>query len=129
MTNIQQVTALDNTYSNTKKLTGKVSGQIAKDLDKWGYMLWQNEMDDSVWNWDSRWSDSDNATLRMIARDAGYAESRLLSALDDGILAIAAQDRRHPVRQYLELSAWDGRDHIASLSAHFTDRHLSLIHI
>ena len=128
MTNIQQVTALDNTYSNTKKLTGKVSGQIAKDLDRWGYMLWQNDMDDSIWNFDTRWSDSDNATLRMIARDAGYGESRLLSALEDATLAIAAQNRRHPVREYLELSAWDGRDHIASLSAHFTDRHDPIVY-
>ena len=128
MNNLTQITTVDNNHSNTKKLTGKVSGQIAKDLDKWGYMLWQNEMDDSVWNFETRWTDSDNATLRMIARDAGYAESRLLSALEDATLAIAAQNRKHPVREYLETLAWDGRDHIASLSAHFADRHDPIVY-
>lgn len=123
MNNLTQITTLDNTYSTTKKLTGKVSGQIAKDLDRWGYAFWLNEMDDSVWNFDRRWSDSDNATLRMVARDARYAESRLLSALDDATLAIAAQNRRHPLREYLSSLSWDGHSHIEALCAHFTDRH------
>jgi putative DNA primase/helicase len=127
-------TTLDNnlrtdiSHYSTPVLDGKVSGSIAKDLAKWGYAFWLNEMDDSVWNFDRRWSDSDNATLRMVARDAGYAESRLLSALDDATLAIAAQNRKHPLREYLDSLAWDGRDHIASLSAHFTDRHDPIVY-
>ena len=123
MNMVQRKPTIDNINSSTKKLEGKVSGQIAKDLTKWGYVLWMNDMDDSVWNWDARWTDSDNATLRMIARDAGYGENRLLSALEDATLAIAAQNRRHPVREYLETLAWDGQDHISALCAHFADRH------
>ena len=52
----------------------------------------------------------------MIARDAGYAEQRLLGVLDDAILAIAAEKRRHPVREYLTGLKWDGGDHIAALA-------------
>ena len=42
------------------------------------------------------------------------------TALDDAVLAIAAHNRRHPVREYLGALEWDGRDHIALLASFFT---------
>ncbi len=76
-----------------KSSTMHVSKRIGDDLAKWGYHFWLNDMDDSIWNGDQRWTDSDNAVLRMTARDAGYAELRLLSALEDATTAIAAGRR------------------------------------
>ena len=106
----------------------KVSERIAGDLAKWGYDLWLNDMDDSVWDGDHLLTDAQRATLRMIARDNGYAEQRLLTALDDAILALAASKRRHPLRDYLAGLTWDGADHIAALAAHFTDNHDPIVY-
>ena len=66
----------------------KVSERIAGDLAKWGYDLWLNDMDDSVWDGDHLLTDAQRATLRMIARDNGYAEERLLTALDLSLIHI-----------------------------------------
>jgi predicted P-loop ATPase len=101
----------------------EVSAKIAADLEQWGYDLWMNELDDSVWNGQERWTDAAHATLRMLARDNGYAQDRLLSALDDSILAIASSHRRHPLREYLDSLKWDGEDHIATLAKYFQDEH------
>lgn len=101
----------------------KISERIDRDLRKWGYDLWLNDMDESVWNGDERMNDADRAVLRMTARDGGYAKARLLSALDDAIVALATRRRRHPVREYLTGLQWDGTDHIARLSSYFDDRH------
>lgn len=101
----------------------KISARIDRDLRKWGYDLWLNDMDESVWNGDERMNDADRAVLRMTARDADYAKDRLLSALDDAIVALATRRRRHPVRDYLNALQWDGKDHIARLSSYFDDKH------
>ena len=111
-----------------KSSTMHVSKRIGDDLAKWGYHFWLNDMDDSIWNGDQRWTDSDNAVLRMTARDAGYAELRLLTALEDATTAIAAGRRRHPVREYLTGLQWDGKDHVAHLASYFTDKHDPIIY-
>ena len=101
-----------------------VSARIKRDLARWGYGgLWLSEMDESLWCDDNRFTDADRARLRMIARDNGYAREQLLGALDDAVLAIAADNRRHPVREYLTGLKWDGKDHIAALARHFQDTH------
>ncbi len=100
-----------------------ISARIARDLKRWGYELWLSDLDDDIFNGDARLDDPARATLRMTARDAGYAESRLLSALDDAVLAIAATNRRHPLRDYLGALVWDGNDHISRLASYFTDVH------
>ena len=103
----------------------KISERINRDLLAWGYDLWLNDMDDGLQNGANRMTDADRAQLKMRARDEGYANPkvRLLSALDDAILALAAHRRRHPVRDYLNALRWDGGDHIGILSGFFEDKH------
>lgn len=105
----------------------RVSARIDRDLRRWGYDLWMNDLDDSVWNGDELLTDAARAALRMRARDEGYARSRLLAALDDATLAVAAQRRRHPIRDYLTGLSWDGVDHLARLATYFDDRHPPLV--
>jgi predicted P-loop ATPase len=100
-----------------------ISAHIAEDLAKWGYDFWLNDLDDSIWNGDSRWTDADHARLRMRARDNGYAQDKRLAALDDAVLAIAAEKRRHPLREYLDSLEWDEEDHIKALAGYFKDAH------
>lgn len=109
----------------TNKTTEEtVSERIKRDLAKWGYAgLWLNDMDESIWLDDARFTDVHRAQLRMVARNADYARQGLLGALDDAIIAIAAERRRHPVRDYLTALKWDGGDHIAALARHFQDSH------
>ena len=114
--------------TNKAEAGPKVSERIAGDLAKWGYNLWLNDMDDSVWDGDHLLTDAQRATLRMRARDNGYAEQRLLTALDDAILALAASKRRHPLRDYLAGLTWDKVDHIAALSKFFTDNHDPIVY-
>jgi len=106
----------------------KISERIDRDLRKWGYDLWLNDMDESVWNGDERLTDSERAVMRMTARDAGYARLKLLSALDDAVLALAARRRRHPVREYLHSLTWDGADHIGRLASFFDDKHAPIVY-
>jgi predicted P-loop ATPase len=104
----------------------KVSERIYRDLQRWGFDLWLNDLDDSVWNGADLLTDTDRSALRMRARDEGYARLRLLTALDDAILARAAQRRRHPVRDYLTGLSWDGIDHLARFATYFDDKHAPL---
>ncbi len=101
----------------------RISERIDRDLRRWGYDLWMNDLDDSVWNGDELLTDADRAALRMRARDDGYARLRLLTALDDATLALAAQRRRHPVRDFLTGLTWDGTDHLARFATYFEDKH------
>lgn len=97
-----------------------VSARIENDLKAWGYSLWLDDRDDSVWDGPKPFTDADDATLRMRARDEGYAAERLLEALKDATLAIAARNRRHPLKELLSSLKWDGKDHIAHLSCYVT---------
>lgn len=111
-------------YSPTPRYV-PLSEQIERDLKAWGYNLWLNDMDDSIWIDDKRMDDPDRATCRMKARDAGYGgkgNKRTLGALEDSWLAIAAKNRRHPVREWLNAQTWDGTNHIAHLSSFFTGK-------
>lgn len=102
------------------------SERIEDDLREWGYKLWLNDLDDSVWNGDQRFDDIGEAILRMQAYDAGYGEDGILSALDSAVKAFAAQNRRHPLREYLGALTWDGQDHIGKLASYIGDNHAPL---
>jgi predicted P-loop ATPase len=107
-----------------KSMAPPVSERIYGDIVKWGYDLWLNDLDDGIMNGDEPMTDTMRSQLYMAARDAGYAEMRLLSALTDAIVALAARRRRHPLREFFAvLPAWDGKDHIGGLAKYFIDKH------
>jgi hypothetical protein len=101
-----------------------LSQQIEGDLEEWSYQFWLNDMDDSLWNGDQRIDDPERATLRMKARNAGYGgkgNPKTLGALEDTCIMVAAKNRRHPVREWLNSLKWDGQDHIANLAGYFIE--------
>ena len=102
----------------------KQSERIAADLAAWGYGdIWLNEMDNDVMVGDLRLDDVTEAQINTTARDNSYAELKLLSALKDTIVAIAAKKRKHPLRDYLDGLKWDGQDHVATLAGYVFDTH------
>lgn len=105
-----------------------VSEKIINDLANWGYDFWLNDMDDSVWNGNRQMDDPQRAQLRVRARDAKYAVMKLLGALDDQVLALATERRKHPIREYLAALTWDGEDHIAKLASYLTDKHNVIVY-
>lgn len=107
-----------------KSMEPLVSERIYADIVRWGYNPWLNDLDDGVMNGDEPMTDVMDSQLIMQARDAGYAELRLLGALRDAFIAYAAKHRRNPLREfYAGLPAWDGNDHIGRLAAYFIDKH------
>jgi predicted P-loop ATPase len=124
----QQWSSSESGKDKVQKPTEPVSIRIDRDLKQWGYDLWLNDMDDSVWNGDRRMTDVMRCEMRTCARDHGYAENRLLNALEDVSVTLAARRRRNPVQEYLESTLWDGQDHIAKLASFFTDNHAPVIY-
>ena len=54
-----------------------VSERIYRDISKWGYDLWINDLDDGIMNGVEAMTDTMRSQMYMTARDAGYAEARL----------------------------------------------------
>jgi hypothetical protein len=106
----------------------RVGFRIAEDLRRWGYDFWMNDLDDSIWNGSERWTDGKHARLRVRARNNGYAQDKILSALDDVVLAVADENRRHPLREYLDSLEWDEEDHIKALAGYFKDAHEPIVY-
>jgi predicted P-loop ATPase len=119
------VKAMINFHDEVEKARYKlrVSIRITADLKRWGYNFWMNDLDDSIWNDNKRWTDDEHATLRLRARDNGYAQDKILSALDEAVLSVAGKNRRHPLREYLDGLEWDEEDHIKELAGYFKDAH------
>lgn len=105
-----------------------ISQTIKADLHRWDYRLWMNDMDDSIWNGDKKMTDADFAVLRTRAHDDDYGQRRLMSALGDAAVTVAAGNRRHPVREYLNGLEWDGQDHIGKLSTYFKVNHPPIVY-
>lgn len=113
-----------------KTMAPPVSERIYTDIAKWNYDLWLNDLDDGIMNGDEPMTDTMQSQLIMQARDDGYGELRLLGALGDAIVALAAKRRRHPLREFFaQLPAWDGQDHIATLASYFIDKHKPIQYI
>lgn len=84
-----------------------------------GYEFRLNLCDDAIEVNGERITDVVRAQLRCCLRDAGLGH--YLGAADDAIMAEAARNAYHPVRDYLTALTWDGNGHIAQLASHVAD--------
>lgn len=97
------------------------SDDLVDFLRENGFDFRLNLCDDSIEVNRERITDVHTAKMRCLLRDAGLG--KYLAAADDALTAYAASHAYHPVRQYLDGLAWDGRQHIAQLAGHVRDVH------
>lgn len=97
------------------------SADLVDFLRSNGFDFRLNQCDDAVEVNRERITDVHTAKMRCLLRDAGLG--KYLAAADDALTAYAASHAYHPVRQYLDGLAWDGRGHIAQLAGHVRDVH------
>lgn len=98
------------------------SAYLISFLAREGYHFRLNLCDDSVEINGEPMTDVIRAEMRSKLRDNGL--SKFLAAADDALLADAGHNAYHPVRDYLQGLAYDGRQHIAQLASHFSDTHM-----
>lgn len=91
-----------------------------QDLSDLGYTFTYNEATDSVEVNGRQITDVLQAEIRAKMRDKRHKQ---MTAIEDAYTAHAWANRYHPIREYLSGLAWDGGQHIATLSGCFTDRH------
>lgn len=104
-----------------RKLQGAITWtnyvEAAKDL---GYTFRLNDLDDKLEVNGERLTDVIEAAIlsRLHAR-----QLRNVDVARRAFITEAAANRYHPVKEYLEKLKWDGKDHIAELSAFLPDAH------
>ncbi|MFZ1757217.1 MAG: VapE domain-containing protein [Caldilineaceae bacterium] len=85
-----------------------------------GYSFRLNDLNDTVEVNGERITDVHEATLFSLLHARGLKN---VDVARRAFLAAAAQRRFHPVQEYLSGLKWDGKDHISTLAAYFTDKH------
>lgn len=97
------------------------SDLIRKDLKQIiGGDLALNECTQDLHAGDTVIDDGVMAGIRVQMRDKGW---KAVKAIEDVILMDAYANSFNPIKYYLEGLIWDGKDHIAELAAHVTDKH------
>ena len=89
-------------------------------LTELGYSFRMNECIDMVEVNGVAISDGLERTIRTKMRDKGFD---YVNVMEDVYWSRAYENRYHPVRNYLSALEWDGKDHVGTLAAHFTDKH------
>ena len=85
-----------------------------------GFEFRLNDLDDSIEVNGQRLSDV------IEARMLSYLHAKKFRSVDvarRAFVTAAAENRFHPVKEYLHSLKWDGHDHIAHLARYFTDSH------
>lgn len=105
-------------------LTGKgheriLSSEYVDILKGIGYDFRMLELDQSVEVNDEMLNDGLEAEIRCKMRDLGHDS---VNVIRDAYVAHAYRHQYHPIKEYLEAQAWDGKDHIAKLGGYFQDK-------
>ncbi len=114
---VQRVTSPTANETKATPITWTDYVQAAKEL---GYSFRLNELDDSVEVNGRRMDDVTEAELLSRLHTKGLKSADVARR---AFITDAAQNRYHPIKQYLESLEWDGNDHIAALARYFTDAH------
>lgn len=89
-------------------------------LKRMGITLTLNDMDDAVHYNGVPETDITIATVMTGLREAGYKDR---GVAQDLMMAVADENRFHPIRDYLGSLTWNGQDHIGELCTYFKDQH------
>ena len=109
------VNAAKKSENNGKTWTDYV--QAAQTL---GYSFRLNDLSDTVETNGERMTDVHDAVLLSKLHAQGLKNTDVARR---AFTAAAAQNRYHPVKEYLAGLKWDGQDHIGKLAGYFTDTH------
>lgn len=115
---ILKPTAQDPDDPIPKQLTHSI--KIAGALKNLGYTIRLNDCDDTLEVNGEYLSNALEAKILMQMRDQGFNNSDVLRT---AMLAIAFDNRYHPIKEYLSTSKWDGVDHIRALAKCLPDIH------
>lgn len=96
-----------------------------KALEALGFHFSLNEMNDMVYVNNVRMDDIIMAKIMTELREWDYKQKEVAV---DKMLAMGAEHKFHPIRDYLESLEWDGEDHIGKLCSYFQDQH-NVFHI
>lgn len=89
------------------------SESILNILQQLGYGFRLNLADMSVEVNNAPISDITAAEIRMVMRDRGV---KVMPAVEDAYMVAARRNAYHPIKDYLNALAWDGKDHISELA-------------
>lgn len=110
----------------------RMSLAVEQDLQDWGYSLRMNQLDDSIEINGERMTDAVKSVVRTRARDEGYGDFKTgkptLGALEDVLMATAAKNSYHPIKDYFNALEWNGQDHIGYLASFFVDAHDPIVY-
>ncbi len=94
------------------------AGDYMLALDAMGWSFKMNETNDDIEVNGIVLIDPLEAVIRAQLRDFGY---RRVKEAEDAYVADAYKKRKHPIKEYLSLTTWNGKDHIAKLASFFKD--------
>jgi len=102
---------------NKKRFKGD---DFINQLKVFGYSFRYNEVKDAIEVNGQPMSDGLAATIRMQLRDTGMAK---VSEAEDAYLSFAWFNKYHPIKDYLNSLAWDGKSNIETLAGYFVDEY------
>ena len=91
-------------------------------FEKWGYDVKLNLCNDDVTVNGEILTDQVEAGIRQRVRDYAIENYKKASvgATEDSVRTLASERCYHPVKDYFDSLAWDGKDHIGDLLSYFT---------